>query len=501
MDFRQVLGTSNRRRLRLIELLYYQREGLSSEQLLEGLDCSLPILLKDIAMINELDGDFLVEKAEGLYRVVLKKDVSIGKLYSLALINSPEFQIIEELLYENCENIEALSKRLFISYSNAQRYLKKAEQALNQAGIKLCYRPLRLEGRESVIRHFYYRYFLEKQYTLKIDLPNIREYQLVAIEKFVAAFTEINGFHKKYIFQKRVTYNVFISLWRIKNGHYYPKEELRTTGLALPETKDIQKFRDTVSEVFRLELTLDEIRDCLWLSFSDAIVFSKKHLEIALSDNPRYQRLFKVHLKLAEQYMKLLGVPLDAQRMYDLTMVLMTDVYLYDEDKKFLTILRKSRAVFLETVKTLHEPAVVKVTEIVRAFVEEYGIYQNEDFIINYVYLLLTQEVNSLELLASQDKTIHLLLISDLSPTEEEFMAKGIRQIVYGNYEIHHFEGIWDNSQDMYKKILTYDGLITTGGRGDLPSDYPLVIMDPYVTLDAVRSIQKLVNQLSEKIN
>lgn len=34
MDFRSVLGTSNKRRLALLERLYYRREGWSSDQLL-----------------------------------------------------------------------------------------------------------------------------------------------------------------------------------------------------------------------------------------------------------------------------------------------------------------------------------------------------------------------------------------------------------------------------------------------------------------------------------
>ena len=46
MDFRTTLGTSNKRRLLLLEHLYYQRDGLSSDQLLSLLNCSLPILLK-----------------------------------------------------------------------------------------------------------------------------------------------------------------------------------------------------------------------------------------------------------------------------------------------------------------------------------------------------------------------------------------------------------------------------------------------------------------------
>lgn len=499
MDFRQVLGTSNRRRLELIELLYYNREGSPSERLLTELNCSLPILLNDISVIHAQQDIFTIEKEKGLYRVKLKEDISIGRLYSEALTHSPEFQIIEQLLYETCDNIESLSKLLFLSFSNTQRYLKKIESALNRTGIKLCYRPLRLEGKESLIRHFYYRYFIERQYTLRTVLPELKAYQSKAIEKFVSAFITRNDMHKKYIFQKRMSYNVFISLWRIKNGHSYQEEELRKEGLVLPEKRMITAFRDTISDVFQLELTDELMRDCLWLSFSDSLVFSEKHRKAARRDNPRYRFLFDAHFSLVKKFNTLLAAPSDEARLLELTTVLVNDIYLYDEEGVFLTILRKSRTVFLRMVRLMHRQAVEKVTALVHQFVEEYAIYQDNDFIVNYVYLLLTQEVDSLELLASRKEKVHLLLISDLSPTEEAFIAKVITQIVYGNFEIHHLDEGWDEEKDLYKKIIAYDGLITTGSREGLPKEFPIVSMDPYVTPQAIVEIQQLVSKLSGK--
>ena len=62
MDFRSILGTSNKRRLLLLEQLYHRRDGLSSDQLLSTLNCSLPILLNDIDLINGEHPSFQVVK-------------------------------------------------------------------------------------------------------------------------------------------------------------------------------------------------------------------------------------------------------------------------------------------------------------------------------------------------------------------------------------------------------------------------------------------------------
>ena len=61
------------------------------------------------------------------------------------------------------------------------------------------------------------------------------------------------------------------------------------------------------SEAFHLDLTEDVLRDCLWLSFSDSVVFSKQHRDAALMDNVDYRQMFRKHLALVETFTALMG--------------------------------------------------------------------------------------------------------------------------------------------------------------------------------------------------
>ena len=56
-----------------------------------------------------------------------------------------------------------------------------------------------------------------------------------------------------------------------------------------------------------------------------------------------------------------------------------------------------------------------------------------------------------------------------------------------------------DRKHGMYEEMLHYDGLITTGSVEGLPEDFPVIVMDPYVTPKALVVIQNLVNDLSLK--
>lgn len=499
MDFRDILSTSNKRRLRLIELLYYMRDGLPSDQLLSELECSLPILLEDVRLINERTGYFHIDKYKGLYRLTMKDRVSIGNLYADTLISSQEFQIIEQLLYEECDSITALADRLFLSVSNTQRYLKKVKYTLEKAGMELRYRPLRIAGKESVIRHFYYRYFIEKQNAFENILPMLKDYQFTSIEQFVVEFINKNKLYKKYIFQKRLIYTMYVSLWRIKNGHNYPKFELRKEGFIVPEKKYVDELSKTAYELFHIHLTDENMRDAMWLIYADAVVFSKEHRQLALSDNYRYQTMYAQHYELAEEFNRLVGGKMSEQQLIDLTTVLNNDHYLYDQDGAFVSILRRSRDTFLEMTAIMYKKPIERVAKIVKEFVDKYDMYREEDFVMNYIYLLLTAEVDSLQMLVEQDQTIQLLLLSDLTPTEETFIAKHIKRIVHGNFAISYFENVVDRKYGMYEEMLHYDGLITTGSVEGLPEDFPVIVMDPYVTPKALVVIQNLVNDLSLK--
>lgn len=160
-----------------MEKLYYRWDGCSNDELLSELDCSLPILINDIETINEEQMNYQINKIKGLYRLTMDNKVSLGNVYADVLNRNPEFQIIEELLYEKCDSITALSKKLYLSTSNTQRALKKIEKTLAEAGMNLCYRPLRIEGNEGEIRTFYYRFFSERQIAFESTLPNLTPQQ------------------------------------------------------------------------------------------------------------------------------------------------------------------------------------------------------------------------------------------------------------------------------------------------------------------------------------
>lgn len=498
MDFREILGTSSRRRLSLVESLYHEPDGLASNQLLERLDCSLPILLNDIKSLNENQNYFKLEKSQGLYHLQLYPKISIAKVYSAALTNSPEFQILEQILYEKCENITMLAEKLYLSDSNTQRYLKKIESALKKAKIQLKYRPLRLEGNESVIRHLFYRYFYEKETGAGLFLPQLKGFQLRSIESLVVDFIQKNNFYQLHIFQKRLIYNVFISLWRVKNGHSLSKAKLAQNEFELPERPIINEFSQTVSEVYKLQLTDDQLRECFWTQYANEIVFSEAHLKKALQ-NADYHTLFMQHKELVTEFEQLLGDSLGEEKHDLLTLTLMNDVFFYPKAGDFVMMLRRSRFDFLNMLQHMHSQVLAKIEKVVRAFTARYQMYRTDDFVGNYMYLLITSVPNCIERIANNTPKVSLLLLSDLSPTEDDFLTDQITRRIYGNFDISHLSLFQEGQQGIVKTAEKYDGLITTGSMPGIAADFPVVIIEPFLDPSAFYQIQQLVSQIAEK--
>lgn len=496
MNFREILSVSTLRHLRLVELLYACRTGLPSDQLLEELECSLSVLLKDVKLINSQQDAFQIFKYKGLYQLRVKSHISINRLYAETIQQAPEFQILEELLYESCENINELSKKLFLSSSKTQRNLKKIESVLSGAGITLHYRPLRLEGKESVIRHMYYRYFLEKSDRLDSLYHDLREFQIRSITDFVNQFIQVNRLDDQFISRKRLGYTLFISLWRIKNGHYYPKEKLGS-HLMLPDVPVLDAFKRMAMEVFRLKLSADLVKDCLWLVYSDSVVSSIGQLHSAFKKGGEYIESYYHHLELVENFDRLLNFSLGNEKKQAVTLVLLNEHRLYAPDGQLIDILFLQRRIFLEKLAETHEQAVRKVKKIVEQFVRRHQIYQEEDFVWNYVYLLITMVPQSLTLLASCDRPLKLLLLSELSPTEEFFLGSQIENQIYGNFEVHYVEKKLSHAAIKRSELEKYDALVTSSSVEEIPAEYPTVVIDPFLTNQNVFQLQQLVSQLA----
>lgn len=136
---------------------------MTSEELMEILDCSRPILLNDIRFLNEENLPIRIIKNKGLYSIEFDFHATIDTIYAYVLRSSLEYDIIESLFFEKNEKIQFAAKDLNCSFSNMQRYLIAIKSELLKWDIGVNHRPLQMVGDEASIRQFYYLFFKESR--------------------------------------------------------------------------------------------------------------------------------------------------------------------------------------------------------------------------------------------------------------------------------------------------------------------------------------------------
>lgn len=495
MNLRTLLNKSMLRHLQLLELLYANKQGLPADQLMKELQCSLPVLLNDIRLVNEEQDISQIAKYKGLYQLKMQKSAPISRLYSEFLQRSAEFQIFEALLYEQHENITDLASELYLSVSNTQRYLKKIQTVLKEAEIELKHRPLRLEGKESVIRQLYYRYFSEKNLQREICLPTIAESHQSVLIDFVKAFLEKNNFPAKHIFIHRLVYNLYISLWRIKNHHHFSKWQLQNNFIQLPTDEVFFECRDIVKETFGVSYDIRNCQDSLWLLYSDSLIFSDNQLEYALANNERSKIHFDIHEELVKQLNDLFIRPLTPKEQVQLICTLQNSSFLYATAGTCINILHLNKEDFVLAMAKSYPLGVAKITKLVESVATQYCFYLEKDFVIAYVYWLLTSVPDWMERIALGQQKIKILLLSSLSPTAENYLAMQIKKTIYGSFEIiegnQEEKAIWD-SFDAYDLILTTEDLKMSNAT-------PVLHIDSYLSWQNTFLIQEKVSELIEK--
>lgn len=493
MDCRILLQGSTYRRLVLIETLYSRDQGANTSELLSLLNCTLPILLNDVRLINEKKSQIRIRKEEGLYSIDCPDEVGLASIYADVINEAPEFQILEELLYEQYQTLTDLANALFLSIPNTQRIVERLKKLLLPLNIQVKHRPLRLEGDEGMIRHLFYRYFTEKNPNLAIDLPQMRSVYQDFIVTFIEAFMEENQLQLLYVFSQRLIYNCFISLWRLKNGHSYPMEKLSSTFPKIPQGKGVGGLKFLAKDRFSLEVDQAVLKDMMWLIYSDSLVFSQAHLTCALKENTEFRKLYHDNRRLVAKILKFFHIENDAALHQQLTQVIQNATFLYPPETQHIDILLKTKCRFVANLWEKHQMSVNLLFHLIKEHQLNSAHGQTEeDFILTLVYWAITTVPNSLEEIVLSSEPVEILFLSITSPTEEKSLSEQVQKKIIGNYRVNFLSAF---DKDFYQQVGKYDLIVTTGAL-DSPKIRGIVInVESLLTWKDLERIQQLVNE------
>lgn len=497
MNFRSLLSSEQRRHMQLLELLYYYTDGRSNEAILSTLGCARSVLWNDIQRINANWTDLQIIHESSMIKLQLSEHFCFNKIYSDIIQSSSEFQILESLLYEQHKNMDELANLLFISRSYTQRTLKKLEALLKPAHIYIKHRPLRLVGDEGVIRHLFFQYFSTKYYNTGIQLPTIQDYPQAIIEQLIGEVARKNNLTCSYTIKNLLTYHFYISMWRIKNGHVFFQHDPVSSFIQLPSKKMIQECHLTTREFFSVNLTEKNLKEALWLLYSDALILSTDHHAFANKHNKNYVKNFQRNQALVSAFTDFHQLHMSKKKQEQLTAILHNATSIYPEDGVCIEILKTIHISYNAGIKAYYPQLLEKTLHIVKAHEKKFHALEEEDFTDMYAYLLITTFPEIMIKMNLANRPLKILLISTFSGIFERYLKYQIEAMAIGNFDITILDSF---DLEAHKIYHLFDMIISTETVNGIPTDFPIVYCDVRLTWRSAKQIQERINELSEKI-
>ncbi|REC31077.1 hypothetical protein CF160_00855 [Enterococcus pseudoavium] len=489
MNLRGLMKQETTRRLRLIEELYYAKEWLSSEQLMERLNCSLPALIGDVNFLNEEQLPFRITKTKGLYSIDFDFHATIDVVYSYILRSSLEFQIIESLFFEKSRGIQPAAERLNCSFSNMQRYLTAIKNTMDGWGIWVCHRPLRMIGDEAAIRHFYYLFFRESrlsfaEYGFSKDLVE-------SVDQLIRRILVTNQVTNNLTVHFQLMHSFLIGLQRQKQGHSL-KINFLESGLHIPAVSELSRLAHLIRRESGLVFDDYQLRECLWPLFSHQLILNQQQQAYACKINKPLAVFYETHRFLLEKVSHLLAEPLSQAEMLETLRLLGNELSNHAPQKHSMEIIQETDAIMLNLIDKKYSRELKKLETVVSDFLFP---KQSSTLVSLYISRLIITINNLLQRLVDAQRPIKVLLLSDTSTTHERFWHSIFPAYIKGAVDYEYFETPFILQGQLTSLTQQYDLIITNITMAELVSACPLIAINAYPTTKDFERIQQFINQ------
>lgn len=488
MNLRGLMKKETARRLRLIEELYFAKDMLPSEYLMDILDCSLPALISDIRFLNEEKLPINIIKTKGLYSIEFDFYATIDVLYSYILRGSLEFQVLQSLFFEKSRGIQPAADRLNCSFSNMQRYLKAVKDEMVYWDITVEHRPLQLTGDEAAIRHLYYQFFKESR-TPFADY-GFSQRLIDSVDQLVRRILEENQITNNMNVHFQLMHSFLIGLQRQKQGHAMENLAFES-GLIIPDEEDLKQLSVVIRRETSMEFTNLQLRECLWPLFSHQLILNRQQQSLAHKRNKRLANFYEAHHFLLEQISDLLARPLSQIEVVETLRILGNELFCYYPDKRSIEILHETDETMVKLINKKYSREIRKLEKVVSKFLKP---QQRDSFIPIYLSCLVTTIDDLLQRLVDADQPIKVLLLSDTSTTHERFWHSVFPDFIKGSVQYDYFETPFILQDQLTALTQQYDLIVTNVTMTGLVSSCPLIAINAFPTAKDFDRIQQFIN-------
>lgn len=493
MDLRNFLKREVKRRIHLVELLYYTDSPLSADYLTNALGCSLPALHNTVYALNNEDLPLNIFKNQGGYTLQFYSYASIDSLYAEMIKGTLDFQILKRLFFQLLDNIPKNASYLNCSYSTYSSKLRQIKRFLLQWEIDLAHRPLKVLGDEDLLRHFYYLFFKEQR--LAFHEYDFSDKLVRLIDRYIRELLAANHAKNTMNTHFYLLHNFLICLYRRRKGHKLDISLVDPTSLRLPKKSEHSELARRIR--WECHLTFDEelIFEALWPLLSGTLVLTAQQQAVQQCTNKRLARFYAQHIKLLKEINQTIGNTLTEEEMQAALRHLGNELFIYYPEKKPINILSQQKKYSLLRLKKIYVRPINQLTRMIERFLKRHRLPAFEETLETYLCSLIVSIDNLLNRLSIQAEPLNVLLLSDASPHHETFWQNVLKRWIDGPLNCHFHSDPYITQRELAHLTKKYDLLITDVTMPELKSHCAVITINSYPTTKDFAMIQHFIDR------
>lgn len=280
MVLENILSSMNLRQLSLIRFLI-KNGPTPTDIILEKLEQNKSTLLRDIHQLNEL-----IEPVQLFLTDSVTLDIPTNfnnrYIFSCILSKSSEFNLIEELFFNENHSILTLSNKLFMSESSIKRIIKKSNSVLKEYDICINSYPIKLVGNEQNICNLIIRIFEEKYTNHTYPFDKNQQY---ALQELLLHNLKKDSLNLNYPDIERVKLIVLVIMKRMQHGHFQETDHSELPDMHWSVFNNLL-YKKIFKSVFHIELSKKNISYLFAPFFRTQFAVNIDHLTQLRKDSP-----------------------------------------------------------------------------------------------------------------------------------------------------------------------------------------------------------------------
>lgn len=486
---RELLDSSTKRRLEILEQLNRSSDWISSNELANTNKASLRTINSDVHFLKENWFPHLIietSKKNGV-RLSTPPSSHASVIYNEVIENSEAFQLLEKIFFNPDINLEDWEEEMFISESSLYRISNLLTNSLSHYDLVLQKRPCRVANiNELYVRYFYTTFFSEvygiHDWPFAVDR---RKTVMMAKEIF-----EQSGYQVDETMHLNLAYILAVSLERISQGFYttisYPERITDTQRAVFYEAED--KINDIIAV---LDLTLNN-------QVLDDLINSIYFIKSLMIDQLDILTLKKKLARFLELIKEALDLEIDDHSRLNIKNVL-TFTYLEHLIYPFDDFILFDRYEFNGTAIRNNFPAFTKVVEKgLKDMEEEMDFPWLSRFKNKVIYWIMVKWKRLPTILENKKEKANLMVFSDLGEEHANLLAEMIIKNFGTKVKISVYKGsiIFLEEEDR-SQLEGYDYYVTTFFEETIPAD-KIIVVDAIPSDQDWAKIRRAINKINK---